>query len=130
MNYQVADFIIRIKNAALAKRRVVSVPYSKMAKAMGNILLKEHFLEEVKEEKKDNKKTLTLRIAYEKRSPVLTDVLLVSKPSLRVYIKPSDIRKREQKGLNTLIISTNKGIMTGKEARKKEVGGELLFEIW
>lgn len=130
MNYQVADFIIRIKNAALAKRRVVSVPYSKMAKAVGNILLKEHFLEEVKEEKKDNKKILTLRIAYEKRIPVLTDVLLVSKPSLRVYIKPSDIQKREQKGLNTLIISTNKGIMTGKEARKKEVGGELLFEIW
>lgn len=130
MNYQVADFIIRIKNAALAKRRTILVPYSKMSKAIASILVQEHFLEEVKEEKKDGGTFLFVKIAYDRRSPVLTDVALVSKPSLRVYIKPQDIKQRERKGLNTLIISTNIGIMTGKEAFQKEVGGELLFEIW
>lgn len=130
MNYQVADFIIRIKNAALAKRRTLVVPYSKMAKALGDILLREHFLEEVNEEKKDNRKVLLLRIRYQKRVPVLTDVLIVSKPSLRVYVKPKDIAQRQRKSLNTLIVSTNKGIVNGREAIKKEVGGELLFEIW
>ena len=130
MNYKVADFIIRIKNASMAKRREVLVPYSKMAKALGKILLKDNFLEEVTEEKKDDKKVLSLRITYEKRVPVLTDVLLVSKPSLRVYVKPKDIKERQRRSQNTLIVSTSKGVMNGREALQKGVGGELLFEIW
>lgn len=133
MNYKVSDLIIRIKNASLAKRKTVVVPYSKIAKEISSVLLKENFLQDVKEdmgEKKDKKKVLVLRMHYEKRRPVFTDVLIVSKPSLRVYEKAKNISRRERKGKHLTILSTSKGILTGEEAQKKGVGGELLFEIW
>lgn len=130
MNYKVSDLLIRIKNASLAKRRTVVVPYSKIAKEISSVLLKRNFLQEVKEEMEDRKKVLALRIRYEKRRPVFTDVSIVSKPSLRVYEKAKSISKRKQKGQVIAILSTNQGILTGEEAQKKGVGGELLFEIW
>ena len=76
------------------------------------------------------KKVLIAKIAYEGRNPVLTDVSIESKPSLRVYSKKSAINETGKRGLNTAILSTNKGVMTGKEAWKKGVGGELLFKVW
>lgn len=130
MNYKVSDLLIRIKNASLAKRRTVLVPYSRLGKEISSILVKRHFLQDVKEDIKDGKKVLVLRIQYEKRKPMFTDVLIVSKPSLRVYTKVGNIAKREQKGQAIAILSTSKGILTGEEAQKKGVGGELLFEIW
>lgn len=130
MNYKIADFIIRIKNAASAKRHEVVLPYSNINKEIGKVLVKERFLEDIKEETIDSKKILIAKIAYEGRSPVLTDVSIESKPSLRVYSKKSAINKTGKRGLNTAILSTNKGVMTGKEAWKKGVGGELLFKVW
>lgn len=130
MNYKVSDLLIRIKNASLAKRRTVVVPYSKIVKEISSVLLKRNFLQEVKEEIQDRKKVLVLRIRYEKRRPVFTDVSIVSKPSLRVYTKAKSISKRKQKGQVIAILSTSQGILTGEEAQKKGVGGELLFEIW
>lgn len=130
MNYLVADIIIRIKNASLARRRSVVLPYSKLAKEIVTVLVKQGFLTEVKEEKDGNKKSLKAGVAYNKRTPVLTDVLLFSKPSLRVYTAVKDIIKTAKRGRGIAILSTNKGIMTGKEAFKKGVGGELLFKIW
>lgn len=129
MNYSVSDFIIRIKNAALAKRRSVILPYSNLNKAIGKILVKENFLNDIKESEVDKKKSLVASIRYEKRESVLNSVRVVSKPSLRIYIGAGDITKIERKGLKTIVLSTSKGVLTGKEAKEKEVGGELLFEI-
>ncbi len=130
MNYQTGDFLIRIKNACLAKRRTVVAPYSRVKKAIADILVKEHFLKDIKEEVTDGKKMLVATITYEKRKPFFTDVLLVSKPSLRVYEKSKHIQKTPKRGTGIEIISTNQGIMTGIEAKKKKIGGELLFKIW
>ena len=130
MNYQTGDFLIRIKNACLAKRRTVSAPYSRVKKAIAEILVKEHFLRDVKEETEDGKKTLVATITYEKRKPFFTDVLLVSKPSLRIYEKSKHMQKIPKRGTGIEIISTSQGIMTGQEAKKKKIGGELLFKVW
>lgn len=129
MNYQVSDLLIRIKNACLAKRKKTTLPYSRINKSIGKLLVKENFLEDLKEEIKDGKKVLVAQIRYERRSPVLNDVLIISKPSLRVYVSTKNISKT-QRGLGVSVLSTNKGIMTGREAKKIGVGGELLFKIW
>lgn len=130
MNEPFIDSIIRIKNSAVARRRDVLLPYAKLVKAIGGVLVKEQFLDEVVEEIVDGKKMLRAKIRYERRQPLLTGVSVVSKPSLREYISAKDIAKRERKELHTLILSTNKGVMTGKEARSLCIGGELLLEVW
>lgn len=130
MNYTIGDFVIRIKNAVMAKRKTVSLPYSKLCKAVGKVLVKEKFLTKIVEEEIDGKKKLIAEIRYDKRVATFTDVILISKPSLRVYAKATDQAKLKGRGLGKVIVSTNKGIMTGIEASKKGVGGELLFKVW
>lgn len=130
MNHSVSDFIIRIKNASMAQRREVMLPYSKINKEIGKVLQSEGFLEEVKEIKDGTKKSIQVLIKYEKRKPVLNDLKVVSKPSLRVYNAYKDVFKLERRGKHKVILSTSKGVMSGNEARKKGVGGEVLFEIW
>lgn len=131
MKTQVLDFIIRIKNACLAKRQKLVVPYSKMNKIIGELLIKEHFLENIKEEEKDGKKVLVIQIRQEKRIPIIDGVLIVSKPSLSVHIKAKNIQKEQRKeGRGIAVFSTSQGIMTGSQAHKKGIGGEFLFKIW
>lgn len=130
MNYLVADFILRIKNASLARRKQVVMPYSNINKAIGKTLVKEGFLAEIKEGETEGKKTLLATLRYENRRPVVSDVLIVSKPSLRVYVGAREVREKAGKDAMTSILSTNAGVMTGKEAAKKGVGGELLFRVW
>jgi small subunit ribosomal protein S8 len=130
MNYNVSDFIIRIKNASMARRKEVILPFSNINKEIGKVLVKEGFLEEIKQEEKKGIKNLKAIISYEKRLPVLTDVIIISKPSLRVYETVDNIGEIEKKGKKTVIISTSQGVMSGKEAIKKGIGGEILFTIW
>lgn len=130
MNHSVSDLIIRIKNAGLAKRHEVVLPYSNMNKEIAKVLVKEGFLEEVKEGKDGNKKTLSAVIKYEKRNPVLSNVNIVSKPSLRVYRPSNEIKNIEIRGRHRVVISTSQGVMSGSDAKKKGIGGEILFEIW
>ena len=130
MNHSVSDLIIRIKNAGLAKRREVVLPFSNMNVAVAKVLKEEGFLEEVKEGRNGNIRTLSAVIKYEKRNPVLSNVNIVSKPSLRVYKPSSGIKGIEIKGRHKVVISTSQGVMSGAEAKKKGIGGEILFEIW
>lgn len=130
MNHAPSDFIIRIKNASLAKRKKLEIPYSNINKEIGKVLKKEGFLEEIKETKDGNKKFLEVIIKYEKRNAVLNDVSIVSKPSLRVYKTSKSIKDVEKRGKHKVVLSTSQGIMSGKDAQKKGIGGELLFEIW
>lgn len=130
MNYLVADFIVRIKNSALSKRKEVVLPFSNINKEIGKVLVKEGFLESIKESEKKNKKELVAIIKYENRIPVLTDVIVISKPSLRVYATVKKIPDIEKRGRRKVIISTSQGVMTTYDARKKGLGGEILFSIW
>lgn len=130
MNYQISDLVIRIKNAALAKRKKIEVSYSRLNKEICELLCKKGFLQSVKEEDKEGKKVLLVELRYEQRRPIFTDVSIVSKPSLRIYTKAKSLSKKDRRRLGTAILSTSSGIMTREEARKAGVGGELLFEIW
>lgn len=129
MNYVVGDFIIQLKNAALSRKRELSLPYASINKAIGLVLRKEGFVEEVKEDIVDGKKRLLVTLRFHRRKPSLNDVKLVSKPSLRIYVSSHDLTQKQNK-LITSILSTNQGILTGREAVKKGVGGELLFMVW
>jgi len=130
MTYLVADFIIRLKNSALARRKEVVLPYSKLNLAIGKVLVKENILESIKEEEKDGKKVLVGIIVFEKFVATFTDVEIISKPSLRVYATGKDKVGLMGRGLGTTIISTSQGVMTGRDAFKEGVGGEVLFKIW
>jgi small subunit ribosomal protein S8 len=130
MNHLVSDFIIRVKNSAVAKRKEVVLPYSKINLAIGKTLVKEGFLENIKEEEVETRKQLRATIKYQNRIPVLTDVLVISKPSLRVYGNVKQIMEIRKRGKRTIIVSTSQGVMSSYEANKKGVGGEVLFAIW
>lgn len=130
MNHSVSDFLIRIKNAGLARRHEVSLPYSNINKEVAKVLKNEGYLTEIKESKDGSRKTLSVVIAYEKRRPVMTDVVIISKPSLRVYKPSKNIKDIEIRGRHTVVMSTSEGVMTGKDAIKKGLGGEILFKIW
>lgn len=130
MNYLVADLVTRIKNSALSKRKEVELPFSNINKDIAKVLVREGFLESVKEEELDGKKHLVAVIKYERRIPVLTDVLIISKPSLRVYSSVKKIPEIEKRGRRKIIVTTSQGVMTSSDARKKGLGGEILFSIW
>ncbi|MBI2034945.1 MAG: 30S ribosomal protein S8 [Candidatus Levybacteria bacterium] len=129
MIYSIGDFLIRIKNASLARRRVVTVPFSSLSESVGKVLQKEGFLEEIKTDDADGKKILVATLRFVRRKPVISGVKLISKPSIRSYIKAAEMGKKVR-GSSVKILSTNQGILTGKEALSKRIGGEFLFEIW
>lgn len=122
-NYQVGDFLIRLKNASMAGIKEVSFPVTKLVLAVAKTLKSEGFLETVTE--KDNNLVVTLSIFAKK--PVLTNVRIVSKPGLRIYVNVDEIEK--MKTPEVLIISTPKGVMSGSEAKKKRLGGELIAKV-
>jgi small subunit ribosomal protein S8 len=130
MNYLIADFVIRIKNSALSKRKEVILPFSNINKEIGKVLVKEGFLESIKEEGQTGKKELKAVVRYDDRMPVLTDVEVISKPSLRVYYPAKRIMEIGRRGRRRVIVSTSQGVMTAMEANKKGLGGEVLFAIW
>ena len=130
MNHLVSDFVIRIKNSALSKRKEVILPFSNINKEIGKVLVKEGFLESIKENETFGKKEIKGIIRYEKRIPVLTDIKIISKPSLRVYSSSKKLSEIAKRGKRKIIISTSQGVMTSNEAQKKGLGGEILFAIW
>ncbi len=123
-NYPVGDFFIRIKNAALARNREFVVDNTKLIKEVAKVLKKAGFLQEVKEDKK----RLTVHVAYQRKEPVVLDIKLVSRPGLRIYSSVDELEKK--KGPSIYILSTPEGVMTSKEAIKKRIGGEVMAELW
>jgi small subunit ribosomal protein S8 len=123
-NYSVGDFLVRIKNAAMADRKTVEYKAQKQIIAIAEALKKYGFLDEVKKDKG----ILSVALTFKNKKPVMTDLKLVSKPGLRVYMKISEIEKR--KGPRIYIITTPKGIISSREAVKTRTGGEVIAEIW
>ncbi|MBR4344943.1 MAG: 30S ribosomal protein S8 [Lachnospiraceae bacterium] len=127
----IADMLTRIRNANTAKHDTVDVPASKMKLSIANILLTEGYIksfELVNAGTYDNIH-ITLKYGKDKNDKVLTGLKRISKPGLRVYADVENLPK-VLGGLGTAIISTNKGVITDKEARKANVGGEVLCFIW
>ncbi len=113
----------------LARHKSVSVPYSKLKEAIAGTLKNEGFLTGVSVEGETPKQKLTLTLTYVEDVPLITDIKRKSKPGLRVYVGATRIPKVLD-GLGICIVSTPSGIMSGGEARKKRLGGELICEVW
>ena len=131
MSDPIADMLTRIRNANTAKHDTVDVPASKMKLAIANILVDEGYIAKYDLVEDGAFKTIhiTLRYGADKNEKVISGLKRISKPGLRVYANTEDIPK-VLGGLGTAIISTNKGVVTDKEARKLGVGGEVLCFVW
>ena len=130
MTDPIADMLTRVRNALAANKETVEVPSSNMKKAIADILLKEGYVSNVefKEDGYNGKLVITLKYIGKKK-PVINSLKRVSRPGLRVY---SDVETmpKVMDGLGIAILSTNKGILTDKQAKAANVGGEVLCYIW
>ncbi len=125
----IADMITRIRNANRARGGRVEIPSSKIKLEIAKILKEEGFVSDYKY-KKDNKQgTITILLKYSDRQRIITNLKRISKPGYRVYVNKDDIPE-VLGGLGISIMSTSKGIMSGKEAKKRHFGGEVLCYIW
>ena len=129
MNDPIADMIIRIKNALLARHETVVIPHSKLKAQIGQILVENKYVETCKVEQKAPQSELVFKLKYVGRIPAITDVKRVSTPGRRIYATANKI-PRALGGYGITIVSTSKGIMTDKEAKKQNIGGEVLCQIW
>ena len=126
----IADMLTRIRNANQMRYEEVKIPASNIKKEIARILKEEGFIKDFKIENDDAQGTIVLTLKYtDKKERVITGLKRISKPGLRVYAAKDEIPK-VLNGLGIAIISTSKGIMTDKEARKENIGGEVLAYIW
>ena len=130
MTVPIADMLTRIRNALMVNKETVEVPSSKMKKAIAEIMLAEGYVSDVKfvEDGLSGKLVITLKYAG-KRQPVINGLQRISKPGLRTYANVESMPK-VMDGLGVAILSTNKGVMTDKQAKAANVGGEVLCYIW
>ena len=126
----IADMLTRIRNANQMRYEEVKVPASNIKKEIARILKDEGFIKDYKIENDDAQGTIVLTLKYTaKKERVITGLKRISKPGLRVYVKSDEV-PQVLNGLGIAIISTSNGIMTDKEARKQNIGGEVLAYIW
>lgn len=126
----IADMLTRIRNAVSARHDSVLVPASKLKMAIADVLKREGFIESYDVAEEGSRRNLKVRLRYTgQREPILSGLKRVSKPGLRVYVQKGEI-PRVYGGLGVAIISTPQGVMTGQEAWRKRIGGEVLCYIW
>ncbi|MDB6029325.1 MAG: rpsH [Verrucomicrobiales bacterium] len=128
MNDPISDMLTRLRNASLALKPVCEVPHSKLKESMAHILKQEGYVGEVAVEG-TLPKVIKLKLKYEGKRGVIEGLRRVSTPGLRRYTGSKDV-PRVRGGLGVVILSTSEGLMTGVQARKKNIGGELLCYIW
>lgn len=130
MTDPIADMLTRLRNAVQAKHDFVVMPASKMKVAIAKILLEEGFIKDYEVLRDGAKQTLKITLRYTgKKQPVLTGLQRVSKPGLRVYVQRGEI-PRVYGGLGIAVMSTPLGVMTGQQAWRQRVGGEVLCYVW
>ena len=126
----VADFLTRIRNAHNARHQKLDVPASRLKAEVARILKEEGYISNVKPVEEEGRQLLRVYLKYGVNSePAIRDLKRVSKPGCRVYIGKDEIR-RVQGGLGISIMTTPRGVMTGRQARREGVGGEILCEVW
>ena len=126
----IADMLTRVRNAARARHTEVVVPASRTKREIARILTEEGFIADWSEERDGTAQVLRLRMKYvDGKVPVVSGLKRISKPGLRVYARKTEI-PRVLGGLGIVIVSTSRGIMTGAQAHKAELGGEVLAYVW
>ncbi|MGO8837689.1 MAG: 30S ribosomal protein S8 [Limisphaerales bacterium] len=128
MTDPISDMLTRIRNAGRALLPTVEMPHSRMKESLANILKQEGYVAEVAVEGKPFKK-IKIRLKYQGKKSVIEGLRRISKPGLRHYVGAADI-PRVLGGMGVSVVSTPEGVMTGTQARKKNLGGELLCYIW
>lgn len=129
MTDPITDMLNRIKNALAVRKTEVVLPFSNVKNEIATVLQKQGFVGEVKKGAKGKVKNLKITLKYDNGLPALSGARRVSKPGQRIYTKVQDI-KRVRGGFGVAILSTPKGLMTGVEAKKAKLGGEVLLEVW
>lgn len=130
MTDPIADMLTRIRNAVAVRHETVTVPASKMKVAIARILKEEGFIRDYEVYQEGPRRMLRIHLKYTgKKEPVITGLKRVSKPGLRVYVQRSEI-PRVYGGLGIAIISTPQGVMTGQEAWRRRLGGEVIAYVW
>ncbi len=131
MSFQdpIADCLTRIRNGLMRGKAHVDAPYSKLKHELVNILISEGYLKSCEKTEKDGKPSIKIVLKYFNEAPAIKSIKRISKPSLRRYSASSDI-KSVKNGLGALIVTTNQGLMTDKQAKAKNVGGEVLCEVF
>ena len=129
MTDPISDMLTRIRNAHRALLPSLELPYSRMKESIAAILKREGYIVDFSAEGKVAERKLTLKLKYDGRKGVIEGLRRVSKPGLRRYVGSTEI-PRVRGGLGTAIVSTSQGLMTGVQARKNNLGGELLCYIW
>lgn len=126
----IADMFTKIRNAQAVKKETVSVPYSKLKAEIAKALLKHNYIKEINRRGKKNKKNIELVLSYDESGKgAINHIGRISKPSRRVYLPLKEI-KPVRRGFGIILLSTTKGILTDKEAKKEKVGGEAICKIW
>lgn len=125
----IADLLTRIRNTALVGKTEVRVPTSKLKKIVAEQLVKNHYLADVKLEDGKPRGTLVITINNNGENAAFTELARVSKPGRRIYVSSADIPKVKQ-GRGIVLVSTSKGVMTGAEAAKAKLGGEVLLKVY
>lgn len=132
MTDPIADMLTRIRNAARARHESVDIPWSRIKESIARVLVEEGYLQEVKKvkAKKAVGEELHIQLKFDKgKKPIISQLKRVSRPSLRVYVCAEDIPP-VRKGLGINVLSTPKGILVDREAKKANVGGELVCSVW
>ena len=128
MTDPITDMLNRIRNAQVVLKSKVSIPFSNKKLEIAKILMQEDFVNEIKKSKKKNNKTIEIILKYNEGIPAISGLKRISKPGQRIYAKVSEI-KSVRNGYGIAIISTSKGLMTNKKARKEKLGGEVILLI-
>ncbi len=130
MTDPIADLLTRIRNASRSRKEFVDIPWSKLKERIVRVLAEEGFLREASTAEADGRKVLRLTLKYDEyRRPVINGIRRVSRPSLRVYVGSQEIPS-VRKGLGLNVLSTPKGVLADRIARKENVGGEVLCSVW
>ena len=125
----VADFLTRIRNSIRARHQKLDVPASKLKSEIARILKEEGYISNYKTHEEEGKLILRVYLKYGGAEAAIRDLARISRPGCRVYVAHDEI-KRVQGGLGICILTTPKGVMSGRQARREGVGGELLCEVW
>ena len=129
MTDPIADFLTRIRNASAAGKAEARMPHARMLEHIAALLTREGFLEEFSTRGRGTRKTLVVRLRYLEGKPVVEDLRRVSRPGRRVYRSAAEIRSVKS-GFGVAIFSTPEGLLTNREAKKRNVGGEVICEVW
>ncbi len=129
MTDPIADMLNRIKNAQAVKKLYLDVPYSNLKSRVAKVLSDHGFIGAVEKKYSKTRKVIRIELKYKNGQGLITDIKRISKPGRRVYVPVKEI-KLSSKGGGMIVISTPKGVMRARDARKQRVGGELIAEIW